>query len=82
MSPVVQVAAAKINRAKVAASAPTTATANPRVADSSDVTASITKPAKEADKPWMFANFFGAKAAEAAPADGAASATPAAPAGH
>ncbi len=82
MSPVVQVAAAKINRARVAASAPTTATANPRVADSSDVTASITKPAKEADKPWMFANFFGAKAAEAAPADGAASATPAAPAGH
>ncbi|MGA2638303.1 MAG: murein L,D-transpeptidase family protein [Methylocella sp.] len=82
MSPVVQVAAAKINRAKVAASAPTTAAANPKVADSSDVTASITKPAKEADKPWMFANFFGAKAAEAAPADGAVSATPAAPVAH
>jgi murein L,D-transpeptidase YafK len=62
MSPVVQVAAAKINRAKVAASAPTTAAANPKAADSSDVTASIAKPAKEADKPWMFANFFAPKA--------------------
>ena len=58
MSPVVQVAAAKINRAKVAALAPAT---NPKAADSSDVTASIAKPAKDADKPWMFANFFAPK---------------------
>jgi hypothetical protein len=61
MSPVVQVAAAKINRAKVASLAPATAATNPRVVDSTDVTASIAKPAKDADKPWMFANFFAPK---------------------
>ncbi len=61
MSPVVQVAAAKINRAKVASLIPATAATNPKLADSTDVTASIAKPAKDADKPWMFANFFAPK---------------------
>ncbi len=80
VSPVVQVAAARSNPARVAVSAQADAN-NSRVADSSDVTASITKPAKAADKPWMFANFFGAKPAEAATLAPAAtqSATDAAP---
>jgi hypothetical protein len=63
MPTVVQVAAAKASQAKVAAAQ---AAANPKGADPADVTASIAKPAKDADKPWMFANFFGAKAADGA----------------
>ncbi|MGO9675162.1 MAG: L,D-transpeptidase family protein [Methylocella sp.] len=79
MSPVVQVAAAKIDQARVAAAASKAGGAIAAVSDPSDVTASITKPAKEADKPWMFARFFGVKPAEAATVDAAAaSSTPAA----
>ena len=79
-SPVVQVAAAKSNPAKVAAATSKSPAANARLDDATDVTASIAKPAKDADKPWMFANFFAPKPAEAATLSPAAGATDAAPA--
>jgi murein L,D-transpeptidase YafK len=74
-SPVVQVAAAKSVPAASRAVA-----ANAKI-DTTDVTASIAKtPAKEADKPWMFARFFGAKAADAAsPPSASDAAAPAQP---
>jgi murein L,D-transpeptidase YafK len=77
-SPVVQVAAARISPA-----ASRTVASNARQPDPSDVTASIAKPApaKEPDKPWMFAHLFGgAKPAEAAPASASDSAAQSAPA--
>jgi murein L,D-transpeptidase YafK len=64
MSPVIQVAAAKASPAATR----TVAAASARTIDQGDVTASIAKP-KDSDKPWLFARFFGAKPAEAAPAN-------------
>jgi hypothetical protein len=75
VSPVVQVAAAKSGPAAVR-----TVAANAKLPDATDVTGSIAKaPAKEAEKPWMFARFFGPKAPDSeAPASASDAAAPAA----
>ncbi len=64
ISPVVQMAAAKVNTATAKTAA---ANAAIKVADAAAATGTVKQTAKEAEKPSMFASLFGAKPKEPAP---------------